>query len=239
MKEKLGNYLDVIFSPYKDVHSVKELKEELLNDLQEKLTDLRNKGYDDEAAFRLTIDSIGDVSEIMDSLTVRTTELQQQAGMDFSKSNLEKSDFSGASILGKFDYSNLKGSDFSGSDLTSSTFKCSNLNHVKFDGANLARVKIVRSSLSGASFHNCVFDNTDFSSSELSGASLDNETFNGTIFNAAGLAGVSFKNAVFRNVSFKNAYVKRANFDGATMDKLTYAFLKSNKNANLTNVTVI
>ena len=38
--------------------------------------------------------------------------------------------------------------------------------------------------------------------------------------------GISFKDAVLRNVSFKNVFVKEAVFDGATMDKLTYAVLK-------------
>lgn len=40
MNEKLMNYLDGIFSPYEDSHTVKELKEELNVDLQEKLSDL-------------------------------------------------------------------------------------------------------------------------------------------------------------------------------------------------------
>jgi len=33
MNEKLMRYLDGLFSPYKDLHSVKELKEELYVDL--------------------------------------------------------------------------------------------------------------------------------------------------------------------------------------------------------------
>ncbi len=58
-------------------------------------------------------------------------------------------------------------------------------------------------------------------------------------FYLSALKGVNFKNAVFRNVSFKYAYYcHKANFDGATMDKVTYAVLKRNK-ADLTNVTVI
>jgi uncharacterized protein YjbI with pentapeptide repeats len=238
MNEKLIKYLDGVFSPYEDLHAVKELKEELFNDLQEKLSDLKNQGYDDEAAYRLTISSIGDVSEIIESITSKTRELQQKVGMDFSKINLQNSDFKKVKVHdGKFNYSALKGSDFSGSHLTNSSFKCSDLSNVRFDDADLTGAKLVKSNLKDASFKGCVLDNTDFSSSDLSGLCFDNLTFNGTIFDYSGLKGTSFRNANFRNVTFKTD-VKKAIFDGATMDKLTYAVLKGN-NANLTNVTVI
>jgi hypothetical protein len=42
---------------------------------------------------------------------------------------------------------------------------------------------------------------------------------------------------VLRNVSSQNADVRKAVFDGAAMDKLTYAVLKG-YGAKLTNVTV-
>ena len=75
MNKKLNKYLDGVFSPYEDLHSVKELKEELSNDLQEKLSDLKNQGYDDEAAYNITIDSLGDISEIIESISTKTKEL--------------------------------------------------------------------------------------------------------------------------------------------------------------------
>jgi len=66
---------------------------------------------------------------------------------------------------------------------------------------------------------------------------------NNTIFDKSSLAGTSFRNSVLRNVTFKISFktkssIKKAIFDGATMDKLTYAVLKG-YNADLTNVTVI
>lgn len=242
MNEKLSNYVDGVFSPYEDLHTVGELKEELLNDLQEKLRDLKNQGYDDETAYRLTIDSIGDIEEVIESIAAKTRELRQMAKRDLSMSNLQDSDLKGIIVPdGKFNYSALKGSDFSGSDLTNSSFKCSDLRNVIFDGVDLTGAKIIMSALKDATSKNCVLNNTDFSSSDLSGICFDNQTLNGTIFDKAGLAGTSFRNAVFRNVSFRNPpkkTIRKAIFDGATMDKLTYAVLKGN-NANLTNVTVI
>jgi uncharacterized protein YjbI with pentapeptide repeats len=76
----------------------------------------------------------------------------------------------------------------------------------------------------------------------LSGLCFDNLTLNNTIFDKSSLSETSFKNAILRNVSFKISFktrngIKKAIFDGATMDKLTYAVLKGYK-ANLTNVTV-
>lgn len=238
MNEKLKQYLDGIFSPYEELQPVKELKEELFNDLQEKLKDLKDAGYDDVAAFNLTIDSIGEVSEIIESINAKTRELQQIVGMDFSKSNLKNSDLKAViANNGKFNYSNLVNTDFSHADLKNSSFKCSDLGNTSFDEANLTGAKIVKSSLKGASFKNSILDHTDFSYSDLSGVCFDNQRFMGTIFDYSGLRGTSFRNAVFKNVSFKTD-VKKAIFEGATMDKLTYAILKGYK-ANLDNVTVI
>lgn len=232
-------YLDEVFSPYEDLHTVKELKEELFYDLQEKLSDYKKQGHDDEVAYSMTIDSIGDISEIIESISIKTKELKQIVRKDFSKINLQDSDLKGVIVHdGKFNSSALKGSDFSGSDLTNSSFKCSDLNSVRFDGANLTGAKFGMSDLRNASFKSCILDNTDFKGSNLSGVSFDNLTLIGTIFNQSALKGTSFRNAVFRNVSFEMIDAKKIIFDGTTMDKLTYAVLKGS-NANLTNVIVI
>ncbi|RHW43533.1 pentapeptide repeat-containing protein [Neobacillus notoginsengisoli] len=238
MSDKLKIYLDGIFSPYEDIKAIKEIKQELSHDLQEKMEDLKREGFSEETAYHKTIDSIGDISEIVEAINEKTIELQKSVGMDLSKSNMENSDFTSVKVHdGKFNYSNLQGSNFSDADLSNSSFKCSNLDKAKFDRANLRGAKINKSNLGGASFKEAILDGTDFSYSNLSGICFDNQTFKGTIFNNAGLKGTSFKNAVFHNVSFKTN-VKKAEFDGATMDKLTYAILKGYK-AKLDNVTVV
>ena len=66
---------------------------------------------------------------------------------------------------------------------------------------------------------------------------LRNVSFDVPMFGKSGLNGTSFKNAVLQNVSFRNVKVQKAIFDGATMDKVTYAALKG-YGAKLTNVTV-
>ncbi|TDF95078.1 pentapeptide repeat-containing protein [Paenibacillus piri] len=238
MNDKLKNYLDAIFSPYENNPQVRELKEELYNDLQEKLNDLKQEGYEEAEAYHMTIETIGEINDLVETIQIKTNELQQKIGMDFSKSNLKHSDLRSSNLQdGKFNYCDLQGSDFSLSNLTNSSFKCSNLDKSKFDGANLTRSIFNKSNLKGASFANCILDHTSFLMSELSGVCFDHLVFNGTVFDNSGLRGASFRHAIFRNVSFKTD-VKKVNFDGATMDKMTYAILKGYK-ADLKNVTVV
>jgi BTB/POZ domain-containing protein KCTD9 len=258
MSQKIKDYLDKVFAPYEDIKAIQDIKEELYTDLQEKFKDLQNEGYAEEIAFNRTIESIGEISELVESINAKTRDLQQLVGMDFSKSNLENSDlkavnlrngkftfsnmagsdFSHSTLQGtNFDYSNLEKSDFRNSDLSGTSFKCANLEYSKFDGANLTEAKITKSNLKGASLKDCIFDGTDFSYTNLAEVCFDNLTFNGTIFNHSSLKRTSFRNAILKNVSFKSD-VKYVIFDGARMDKLTYTLLKGYK-ANLENVTVI
>jgi uncharacterized protein YjbI with pentapeptide repeats len=76
---------------------------------------------------------------------------------------------------------------------------------------------------------------------------LDGQTFIGVRFEKAALSGVSFKGAIFKNVSFHPGFtltkkyyrmIKAICFDGATMDKLTFAQLKG-MGAALSKVAVI
>ncbi|MGO0060411.1 pentapeptide repeat-containing protein [Brevibacillus fluminis] len=238
MNVRIQNYLEGIFAQYEPIGPISELKEELSANLQERFDDLKATGLDDETAFARTIASIGEISDLIEGISTNTRKLQKIVGMNFSMSNLQKSDLRSIEVHdGKFNYCNLQDSDFSHSDLSHSSFKSSNLDRVKFDNANLTGAKIIRSNLRGASFANCRLDHVDFHSSDLSGVCMDNLTFNGTDFSSAGLKGTSFRNAVFHNVSFKTD-VKKAIFDGAVMDKATYAILKGYK-ADVSKVTVV
>ena len=99
-------------------------------------------------------------------------------------------------------------------------------------------------------FENCVFHGVDFKNIDLRGLNLDGQTFIGVKFDRASLNEVSFKGATFKNVSFLSAItwtswskkyyraIKTICFDGATMDKLTYATLKGLE-ADLSKVNVI
>ena len=96
-------------------------------------------------------------------------------------------------------------------------------------------------------FENCYFTSVDFIYCDLRVQCLDGLTFIGVKFGDAALNEVTFKGATLRNVSFRPAFAltnrnylafKTINFDGAMMDKLTYAALKG-LGVDLSKVIVI
>jgi uncharacterized protein YjbI with pentapeptide repeats len=287
MNEKINQYLNGVFAPYEGVKSVAELKTDLLADLQERFRELKAEGKDDETAFAMTIDSIGDIEQTVQEVANLTRSLERQVLTNFSGSDLAKSDLAGVTVhKGKFEGSALDGSDFSGADLTGTSFYASDVREANFDGTNLTDCTVYASDLKGASFNktilvrtvfnvsdltgakftdvklvdvkltmselkeatfeNCIFSGVDISS-DLRGVSFDGQTFIGVKFDKAGLNDVSFKGATLKNVSFtppfsltKKYYnaIKTIKFDGASMDKLTYAALKG-LGADVSNVTVL
>jgi uncharacterized protein YjbI with pentapeptide repeats len=291
MNEKLTNYLNGVFAPYEGLKSITELKADLLSDLQERFRELKAEGMDDETAFAMTVDSIGDIEQTVQEVANLSRSLERQVLTNFSASNLPMSDFAGVTAhQGKFEASALRGSDFSGADLTGSSFKASDVREANFDDANLTDCIFSVSDLTDASFHksifvhteintsgltrakftnvklidvtlnmidlretifeNCIFSGVDFKYCDLRGLCLDGQTFIGVKFDNAALNGATFKGATLKNVSFvaavtwtswsKKHYraIKTICFDGATMDKLTYATLKGLE-ADLSKVTVI
>jgi uncharacterized protein YjbI with pentapeptide repeats len=288
MNEKLTNYLNGVFAAYDGTKSVAELKADLLSDLQERFRELKAAGKDDETAFEMTIDSIGDIEQTVQEVANLSRSLERQVLINFSASNLPQSDFAGVKAHnGKFAASALRGSDFSGADLTGSSFKSSDVRDANFDSTNLTDCHFSTLDLAGASFNKtilvrtefstsdltrtkftdvklvdvkltminlrrtiferCTFSGVDFKYSDLRGLCLDGQTFIGVKFDMASLNEVTFKGATLKNVSFlatsswTNKYfraVKTICFDGATMDKLTYAVFRG-YGADLSKVTIV
>ena len=238
MNNRIKSRLDKIFGPYADLNNVKDLKEELYSDLLEKMNDYISQGIDEDSAFEKTINSIGDVSGLIGEICDNTRALQMHVGIDFSMSPLKNSDMSNTKVIdGKFNYTELIGSNFSNSVLKGSIFKCSDMRECIFDGADLTDVEFNKSDLSRSSFRNAKIENTRFHLSDLRGVSFEGLKITGANFDYAGLKGTSFKNTILINVSFKTD-VKKTDFDGAKMDKLSYALLKA-FNADLKNVTIL
>src|SRR4026207_2589035 len=95
MNEKINQYLNGVFAPYDGVKSVAELKADLLSDLQERFRELKAEGKDDETAFELTIDSIGDIEQTVQEVANLSRSLERQVLTNFSGSDLAKSDPAG------------------------------------------------------------------------------------------------------------------------------------------------
>lgn len=186
----------------------------------------------------------------------------------FKASPLRGANFAGADLTGSlfevidareanFDGANLTDCNFSVTDLTDASFRKSILlrttlnmsgQGAKFIDANLIDVKLSKTDLRKTIFENCVFNNVDFHFCDLRGFSFDGQTLIGVKFDKSALNDVSFRGATLRNVSFTLPFsitnksylaIKTICFDGATMDKLTYAALKGLRVIDLSKVTVI
>jgi uncharacterized protein YjbI with pentapeptide repeats len=288
MNEKINQYLNSVFAPYEGVKSVAELKADLLSDLQERFRELKAEGKDDETAFAMTIDSIGDIEQTIQEMTNLSRSLERQVRVNLNAIDLHGNNFAGVTAHNaKFSVSELPGFDFSNADLTGSSFEVIDAPEANFDGANLTDCNFSVTDLKDASFRKSILVRTDFSTSELTRVKfsdvklidvkltltnlretifencifngvvfkyadlrrlrLDGQTFIDVRFDHASLNDASFRGATLKNVSFvataswTNKYyraIKTINFDGAMMDKLTYAGFKG-LGADLSKVIVI
>lgn len=186
----------------------------------------------------------------------------------FNGSELQETDFSMADMKGSvFKASNASGANFNKSNLTDCTFFAINLSDSSFNESLLVRTEFSSSEMKGAKFsnlkfmdvkfssqelkdvkfENCIFDGTEFKNCNLKEQCFDGQTFINVKFDKVDLSNVSFKGAILENISFNspfsitNKYYKTIAsicFEGAKLDKLTYANLKG-LGANLSNVILI
>ncbi|MFA6086115.1 pentapeptide repeat-containing protein [Mucilaginibacter sp.] len=176
------------------------------------------------------------------------------AGADLTGSSFEVSDareanFDGANVTDcSFSITDLSDASFCKSVLVRTDFNKSSLVGTKFTDVKLTDVKLTMTDLRKTIFENCVFNGVDFKYSDLRGMRFDGHTFIGVQFDKSALNDVSFTGATLRNVSFRLPFsvtnksyraFKTVCFDGAIMDKLTYAGLKGLWVVDLSKVTVI
>ncbi|WP_426482980.1 pentapeptide repeat-containing protein [Chryseobacterium sp. R2ACT005] len=242
----------------------------------------------DEAVHKIDGNATTEADQIIQRSTDASGIREPELLINFSGSNLAKSDFAGViAHKRKFYGSSLSESDFSGADLVGSTFTGNDMRKANFDGANLTdcvlsvsdlsessfnetilvrtefnksgltqakfnnakltNVKLIKTDLTKTMFENCVFEGVDFDYSDLRGVSFDGQTFLGVKFHNGALNEVTFIGATLKNVSFRSTFaltnryyraIKTIRFDGAMMDKLTYAALKG-IGADLSKVTMI
>ena len=227
MSEKVNQYVDGVFAPYEGVKSVAELKADLLSDLQERFRELKAEGKDDETAFAMTIDSIGDIEETVQEMANLTRSLERQVLVNFNASNLPESDFAGVKVhKGKFEASMLRGSDFSGTDLTGSSFKSSDVREANFDGANLTDCILYVSDLADASFNKSILVRTEISTSDLTRVKFSDVKLIDVKLNMLDLRESIFENCIFNGVDFKYCDLR-----GMCLDGLTFIGVKFDKTA--------
>ncbi len=169
-------------------------------------------------------------------------------GSSFKGSDMREANFDGANLTDCILYANdVSNASFNKSILVRTEFSASGLTGAKFTDVNLNDVKLTKTDLKETVFENCTFTGVDFKYSDLRGLCLDGQTFAGVKFHNAALNETTFRGATLKDVSFRSAYaltnkyyraIKTICFDGAMMDKLTYAALKG-FGADLSKVTTI
>jgi uncharacterized protein YjbI with pentapeptide repeats len=156
-------------------------------------------------------------------------------GGKFKSSDLADTNFDGANLTDAvMTTSELAGSTFRRARLVRTNFSMSGLDKVRFADVALTDVVFRMTDLRGTVFERCTFTGVDFSLSDLRGLNFDGASFTSVKFDRAGLEGVSMRGAILRDCSFRGGWSKKyykalrtVNFEGARMDKLTYAALKS------------
>lgn len=178
---------------------------------------------------------------------------------EFSSSNMQRCLFIGSDMAGlRLHNNNIDECDFTDCDLSRSHIHGSNIGRSTFNASLLKETVIEKCNVSDCDFTDADFAQTTLRASNFGKNTITNAKLNGTIFKDMQLQdivfegviegcffencsfqGVKFSNATLLNTFFKNnRKMKRVEFSNCKVDKITYAFLKSNM-ANLTGITLL
>jgi hypothetical protein len=82
-KAHTRDYVDSLFSGYEENAELKDFKEELLSNLDEKIANLMQKNMNEEEAYQKAVSELGDISAVADELALRKKrEVFEEAYMD-------------------------------------------------------------------------------------------------------------------------------------------------------------
>jgi uncharacterized protein YjbI with pentapeptide repeats len=255
------NYFSENFSSAADGTAFKAAVDNNGGDMKQTIQEVANPSPAPEERQLLTNFSGGDLSgSDFTGVTAHKRKFYGSAlrGSDFTGADLTGSSFTGSDVReASFDGTNLTDCTLSANDLTEASFhktilvrtvfSASSLDGAKFTDAELADVTLTKTDLRKTVFENCTFKNVDFKYSDMRSVCLDGQTFIGVKFDKAALNEATFNGSTLQNVSFRPTYaltnkyyraIKTICFDGAMMDKLTYAELKG-LGADLSKVTFI
>lgn len=243
MKNRITDYINGVFAPFDNTKSVSELKSDLLADLHDRFDELRSEGKDDETAFKMTVESVGDIEDTIMDIARSSAVLERKIIVDFSGrdisqtdlanvvahesnfsgSNIKDSDFQGADLTGsRFYASDLQGSNFTKANLTDCNFKCVDLNNAIFNKTILLRTVFVTLGLESVQFTNVTFQNAKFNMCDLRKAAFVDCCFNGVDFNKSDLRDMCFAGITFTDVKFDKSTLKGASFKGSILKNVSF-----------------
>ncbi len=98
MNERLRKYIDSLFVDAPETRKAVELKEEILQNITDKYYDLLTEGKTEEAAYNIAIASVGEVSELIDNLREKTSNISYHSQEELDKSRKKTALFTAASV---------------------------------------------------------------------------------------------------------------------------------------------
>ncbi|MBN7817490.1 helix-turn-helix domain-containing protein [Algoriphagus pacificus] len=177
----------------------------------------------------------------------------------FSSSNIKnckfiKSDLSGLILKGNaiagcdFSHSDIRNGKIYASVISKSTFIESSLIDAEIQQSEIKNCNFDNSNLSGAEFMNSIFQKNSIESAVLKHTSFKKIGFTEITFGGI-IEDCSFENCFFKDVKFENATIlnsffkhnrkfNKVQFIDCKVDKLTFAFLKSN-GAKMVGIAII
>jgi len=161
------------------------------------------------------------------------------SGLTLANNNIEACDFSSSDIRNsKIQSSNLLNNQFNNCSFIDSELLKSNIGKCNFSDANFSGAEII-----GVNFESNMVKNAVWKITSFKNTAISDVIFDGTIedcqFESCSFYGVKFENATLINTFFKNnKKFKRVEFINCKVDKITYAFLKSNL-ANLSGISLL
>ncbi len=161
------------------------------------------------------------------------------SGLMLGKNNIELCDFSASNISkSKIQASNFLNNQFNNCSFVATEFLRNNIGECDFSGADFSGARI-----SDGYFERNILQDTIWKFTTFKNTGISDVVFEGNIenchFENCAFYGVKFQNATILNSFFKyNRKFKKVQFIDCRVDKITYAFLKSNE-ADLNGVTLI
>jgi uncharacterized protein YjbI with pentapeptide repeats len=177
----------------------------------------------------------------------------------FGSTNMQRCLFKGSNLDNlQLSSNNIEHCDFTAADWSKSTLKNSNISHSSFNKGSLVATVFYKSNIAscdftGADLTNASLRYSNFDKNKLEGVTFQNTSFldmniqevvfegrlDSCFFENCSFYGVKFQQATLLNTFFKNnRRMNKVEFNECKVDKITYAFLKSNK-ANLKGITII
>ena len=178
----------------------------------------------------------------------------------FNTSNIKNCKFVKSNLSGLTLKANaIKICDFSDSDMRNSKIDASEISKTIFANCVLIDAQLVQSEINDCNFNEANFSGAEFLKSNFQKNTIENAIWKHTSFKDTAISNVvfvgkmedcSFENCSFKSVKFQNATIlnsffkhnrkfNRVAFIDCKVDKLSYAFLKSNGAKLEGNVTIL